>query len=802
MTTMAMAAPQVAFDVDAMLMYGWVADAEGRVTYVSNSLRRWIRGHRLVTPAANVLLDQILNGTGSVMLADLIRSLLDPATEEGTPALIEQYMEKLVRRLAERKVAEAPITERAGDYTVRLEYQGPVGDEKPLIGARFVRDSASLMVSRWNGERVDVVVVGIVEQHDGWWRIKGFQGQLQEAWLRVATKVTDGNRAGGIALMARNLSHNIGSHALYWIAAEEDVEQKMFLNYLQVRMELLAGFATSMPLSPVTANVAEVVSRFASMKLLLNNICRSESVEDIQVEYKGEGNLEAVFFGGEVGIHAFYSIIENCVRDSSKFAPRDSGWASSMVIHVDAKQVDGFVQIDVYDDAGNYAEHGPIIAESLRRIRISDARGRLIPESWGIKERFVCAAMLRGYRPEEFPLQETATDETPTIGESRFDLRRVLAMENVKGNCSWRFYLPCRAAEVLLVTDQPPAATPDGVLVQGFRAFEKAAQSPTGITSPFVVLDRMPAGDHDESLEARLPWRTYVRDDPRESRFLRIDYPVESLSPRLLLERSVRALRDRPFLLIIAADAFEQAGELQIDEEYRDLPLVIVDDQHLRSRITELRTKYRDEDFIVFKRHAHGPAEEDEFLRVAPSLRVEHYETYTQNVVLTAAVRNVGTDRIRACYRLLEAAFTRILIIDERLDLTLDARPDCLKRQSLLLKGIEVRGGQFAGHATREDAVRIADLPSWVVGFHVVILHRGIVDKLVVDPRSGFPTTAQIVERLESHGARVIIHSGRMGLGDLPDRTKFLSLANVTTWIDHNSAKLQIIDELFNLRRV
>lgn len=791
---------QAPFDADAMLMYGWVADAERRVTFVSNSLRRWIRAHRPVTPDANRLLEQITSGTGQVMLSDLLRTLLDPATEGGTPELIEQYTQKLVERLAERKTPEVPMTERAGDYTIRLQYHQPEGDERPLIGARFVRDSATLMASRWNGERVDIVVVAVVEKQDGWWRVKGFQGQLQEAWLRVATKVTDGNRAGGIALMARNLSHNIGSHALYWIADEGDADQKRFLNYLQVRMELLAGFATSMPLSPTTANVGEVVRRFTGMKLLLNNICRSESVEDIQIKYEGKENLEAVFFGGEVGIHAFYSILENCIRDSSKFAPRDEEWAQSMVMHIDAQQVDGFIQIDVYDDARNYAKHGPTIADSLRRIRISDARGRLIPESWGIKERFVCAAMLRGYRPEEFPLQETGTDETPSIGESRFDLRRVLAMEDVNGNCSWRFYLPCRAADVLLVTDQPPANAPKEVLVQTFKMFEKAAQSPAGITSPFVVLDHLPAGEHDQSLEARLPARTYVRGDAGGSRFLRIDAPIESLSPRLLLERSVTAVRDRPLLLILAVGDFEENGELSIGKQYEDLPLIVVADLQLRSEVARLRNEGRTEDFIVFKRHPHE--DELEFLRSANGLGVEHYETYESNPVLTAAVRNTGPDRLRECYRLLEAALTRILIIDERLDLTLDARPDCMKRQQLLLKGIELRGSEFAGHATREDAVKVADLPSWGSGFDFVVLHRGVVDKLITDQRFGPVTTAEVVDRLESSGARVIIHSGRMGLGDMPSRTKFLSLANVTTWIDNGYSKLQIVEELFNLRRV
>src|SRR5213075_2466726 len=147
-------------------------------------------------------------------------------------------------------------------YKVLLQYHAPSGGSHPLAGARFVRDSATLLASRWNAERVDIVVVAITERDGDWWKVSGFQGQLQEAWLRVRNRIVDGNRAAGIALMARNMSHNIGSHALYWVAAAADDKNRRFLRYLQARMELLAGFATRVPLSPVTATLEEVILRF------------------------------------------------------------------------------------------------------------------------------------------------------------------------------------------------------------------------------------------------------------------------------------------------------------------------------------------------------------------------------------------------------------------------------------------------------------------------------------------------------------------------------------------------------------
>lgn len=784
----------VAFDVDAMLMYGWVADAKRNVTHVNNSLRRWIRGHALQAKAANELLERI-DRSETVSVIELLATLLDRSTEEATPALVCDYMTKLEERLASHHGLERDSTQE-GPYRVLLQYQGPEGDVSPLVGARFVRDSATLLASRRNAQRVDIVVVALVEQHDGWWRVKGFQGQLQEAWLRVKNRVSDGNRAGSIALMARNLSHNIGSHALYWVANSSSKEQKDFLNYLQVRMELLAGFATGMPLSPVPADLPAVVKRFKDSRLLLSNICRSESVHSIKIEYSG-GDLRAIFFGGEIGVHAFYSILENCVRDSAKFAPKRSDGAQTLKICIRATPHDDYVQIDVFDEAGNFDQHGPSIQAALERIRISDTSGALEPHHWGIKERFVCAAILRGLRPEALPLQETAEPESPWLGPIKRDGRRILELANVDGNCAWRFFLPRRHVDVLAVSDDLHAAVPAGTEIISFAEFQEAVKSPTGITTPFVVLDHLPEQPDARTLEGRLPHRTFVRGKT-ESRFQQIDLPIRELTSTALLRQSVEALGAHRVRLIVGIKAAEEGGDLRIGATYADPLLHVIDEIRVPQELDRLRREHVGDRFAIYKRHPFESAAA--FLLLASTRDIPHCEIYGDRP-LQSVIYELRNDRVRASYRLLEAALTKILIVDERLDLTLRQPANNIPRQSLLMRGIVVRGSEFVAHATQERPKTLDDLTAWSRGFHFVMLHRGIAEKLYKNPHAEV-TAEEVISTLEAGGVRVLIHSGRMGMADMPDRTKFLSLANVTTWIDHDYSKVQVLDELLALRRV
>lgn len=789
----------VEFKADAMLMYGWVADANRHVRHVSNSLQRWVREHRSQAGDANRLLD-LIETSGDVRIEGFLQSLLDPESEGGTGELVGHYMDEMEQLIGEAPAFDSTQREEAQGYAISIQYHPARGKQQPLAGVRFVRDSATLLASRRNGERVDIVVVAILEPHEHRWRLEGFQGQLQEAWLRVSRRIVDGNRAAGLALMARNMSHNIGSHALHWVASEYDgnAPQRRFLTYMQERMELLAGFAIGMPLPPITRTIDAVIDDFKKTNLLLNNISRSEGVCEVTLNRSGYAG-EAVFFGGVLGVHAFYSILENCIRDSAKHSHAARG-DQPLTMHVVATPLERFIQIDIYDETGSFAESGQALRRDVEHLRLADDGGRLDEHHWGIKERFICASILRGIRPEGIQPSSTVRPGDPWLGTLDKNNYRILEMAEVKGNCSWRFYLPRRSADILLVTDRPPAIVPREVAVQASVQFATAVKSPVGILAPFVVLDGMPANIEDaESLAARLPHHTYVLGESAPHPFIEVNEPLTELSAASLLQRSVQRLASKPPRLILAVNEDEVRGRLALTPPDSEVPLLVIPDATLDNVLVNLHRRAPAEKFVIVKRHGRVPSL---YSRLYGGLEnelrksIEYFECYGSKPILAAAVYDMREDPLRAANRLLEAALTKILILDERIDLGLEKGI----RERLALRGITVRGQEFAGYASNPDPVSLATVGDWARHAHFVMLHRGIVEKLSTQVAGkGFRA---VVGMLEKHGGSVVIHSGRMGVTDMPPQTKFLSLTNVAAWVDREYSKVQIVDELFSLRRI
>jgi hypothetical protein len=82
-------------------------------------------------------------------------------------------------------------------------------------------------------------------------------------------------------------------------------------------------------------------------------------------------------------------------------------------------------------------------------------------------------------------------------------------------------------------------------------------------------------------------------------------------------------------------------------------------------------------------------------------------------------------------------------------------------------------------------------------------LHKGILDKLIKLDRRFTPQDAmrKLFALLREHVRYIVIHSGRMAAGELPEGVKFMSLSNVDTWLKGNKPKIQIVEDLYMLRR-
>lgn len=197
------------------------------------------------------------------------------------------------------------------------------------------------------------------------------------------------------SIMSRNGSHNIGSHVLAALSHNVGTlpDDRVLYQYIQQRMDYIATVTTDFPTwTQPTMFVADMMKTFLSQRHLLDHIVESEglkafqfqnpnmtdeewekqencvkiyvrkldgdgSVEDF-IEYE-KGNRETpidltndvalAIPGGIVGEHAFYTILENIIRNAAKHS-----WA-------DAEVRSGCKNLDLYIDFREDDQHDKVI---------------------------------------------------------------------------------------------------------------------------------------------------------------------------------------------------------------------------------------------------------------------------------------------------------------------------------------------------------------------------------------------------------------------------------------------------------
>ena len=263
--------------------------------------------------------------------------------------------------------------------------------------------------------------------------------------------------------MSRNGSHNIGSHVLAALSHNVGTmpDDRVLYQYIQHRMDYIATATTEFPTwrQPVLF-VSSVMKQFMMQKHLLNFISRSEGLSAYQfqnsaltattqpntirihirrvhndvVDWEGRGayskseydnfvsymdedphSLEKDVYvaipGGIVGQHAFYTILENILRNAAKHE-----WATAhnkkdhLDLYVDFRDnpVSGKVEFQIWNDRagktdskdeGDNKEDITKIVEKLEArmtCRFIDPDGQLRKENWGLAEMRISAGFLIG----------------------------------------------------------------------------------------------------------------------------------------------------------------------------------------------------------------------------------------------------------------------------------------------------------------------------------------------------------------------------------------------------------------------
>jgi hypothetical protein len=524
----------------------------------------------------------------------------------------------------------------------------------------------------------------------------------------------------------------------------------------------------------------------------------------VKFEFEGTDCLVALP-GGVIGKQAFCTIVENIVRDCAKFAR--PGPKIRIKIRAEEAGEPDHVRITIREPCRDCQTSLSTVSRALESLQIADDVGRLVQEHWGIKERFICAALLRGFRLENLKAGEYQ-------GYLPSDQLPVLSIDHETGKDGnewlvWTFYL-LKPKDILWIDSgaQPPTHT-EGVELHDPAWLAESIRDPAAIRHRFVVLgpDQIEGIDAD-TLISKLPNRVLAREICRSLKVPQIEIEEETPPLTCAYKCWVRRfiLPDRKMPVIVIGDAWRAPS--RIDRE--GVPTVFYCPTKQMDSWPEVWGAPLDAPVALFDRHG---AEVDWVEQHDNTLLYEPHKAgdSIRSVVDMTLLKGLQHQELELlALRLAEAALTRILIVDERLDAASgekEYRGDsprksgdrwrCSYKQLFEWKGITIAGSKYGGREIPDQELLLQWMPHRKFDFAVV--HRGILDKI----RNVYHTdTNELCRRLQKQVTRLVVHSGRMGMQDLPGSVSFLPLTAVTAWLDQNYSKLQIVDELNMLRRV
>ena len=274
------------------------------------------------------------------------------------------------------------------------------------------------------------------------------------------------------SIMSRNGSHNIGSHVLAALSHNVGTmpDDRVLYQYIQQRMDYIANVTTESPSwTQPTMLVGDLIRTFLSQRHLLDHIAESEGLsawefqnrntvyDDAQagkikihvrkvkwnscavevlhdfIKYASNEvdkkidlsqDVALAIPGGVAGQHAFFTIIENVIRNAAKHdwsnPPqrtkhiKDENGNLEVYIDFEDKEDEGKVEFniwtnmsDVLEDpgAGNNVESDKalhkLLAAKLKMSFIDDNSGALRRANWGLAEMKISAGYLQGRKSSE-----------------------------------------------------------------------------------------------------------------------------------------------------------------------------------------------------------------------------------------------------------------------------------------------------------------------------------------------------------------------------------------------------------------
>jgi hypothetical protein len=339
-------------------------------------------------------------------------------------------------------------------------------------------------------------------------------------------------RMAAVAIAARNLSHNIGSHVLarlsepgflgevtdgkYTIAArkqdevpgpkEKHLAQRRdlarFNGYLRDRMDFLADLATTTPRWVQTVTLQWLWTEFHMQPVLrewLIALADRDAGEHRYARIEPEPKaVEIALPHGVLGAQALFVIFEGALRNSARHGSRTPARGPlSLHLAIDERS-DDVVRVSLEDRHSPVTKDSPSYKKIVRYLKQPlIEKGALSLHGWGIREMKIAAAFLRMQSLSAIDQRAALTPGYPSTLREPF-----LKVDHAKGYLSWSLLL--LRPKVALVS----ALTPHVSWKRHGYKYLPAGATPTALEAslhPFAIVERRRESEH-------LPYRQMPLD--------------------------------------------------------------------------------------------------------------------------------------------------------------------------------------------------------------------------------------------------------------------------------------------------
>ena len=589
--------------------------------------------------------------------------------------------------------------------------------------------------------------------------------------------------------MSRNLSHNIGSHVLANLTSGGYLKSLVGHNkesgyghianlnsYLRTRMDFLADISTG---TAVVENVKDlredVTLPFQKIDLLQQHISGSDKKVNIRLPRPG---ILAAFPNDNLGVQAFYVILENVIRNSAKH-----GRADKVVIQfdVDREKYDNFIEVIVYDSKDRKSKQN--LAELIQRQqeRINKPileNGMLRKGSWGVLEMKIAAAYLRKQpvetvdEPQQLPFLTAESVDQQYLG--------------------YKFYL-LKPKRLLVINEQSNVS---------YKQQKQLA--PYGIN--VIPLDEI-----DEN-QNTYPHEIVVLSENGKRQ---IQKKRRRFSPRIV---SVPAAKLRQLLGKPPEEMLSKAWQLwqlTLERKGASARVTLSDDKSSAPEQTT-RTltigkaksgRYQQAEFVYHCDHFHGG--------------LDYFEPYNSLSPIKSLIENLDDNSsMELRCQFLEAIHYKAAVVDERVQsFALRDYDGALNKghtrnlDILNSCGIVIPGKSINLNANDFSNVEEQELREWIVQelkrCDFLVLHIGVVEKLERMEQASDEGKKKVLKKfLDDLGnvsgkrGRLIITSGRGQPETLPQGTRFIHYSNIAQYVIEKTSKFHFLQLLMSAREI